>query len=84
MFARILKSGTLHDVVGYVTREFHDKSKYTSGTWRVIDSADILTLDYKRTVQSFIVRHLETDHPHFHIVYNRVDMDGKATNECNN
>ena len=137
MFARILKSGTFHDVVGYVTREFHDKSKYTPDTWRVIDSADILTLDYKRMVQSFevahgfmpdkenpaghisisfdnadaprltdefmaqlakeymegmgikntqylVVRHLETDHPHFHIVYNRVDMDGKAINERNN
>ena len=29
MFARILKSGTFHDVVGYVTREFHDKNKFT-------------------------------------------------------
>ena len=137
MFARILKSGSFHDVVGYVTREFHDKSKYTHATWRIIDSDNILTLDYKRMVQSFevthgfmpgkenpaghisisfdntdaprltdefmaqlakeymegmgikntqylVVRHLETDHPHFHIVYNRVDMDGKAINERNN
>ena len=134
MFARILKSGTFHDVVGYVTREFHDKNEYTPDTWRIIDSENILTLDYKRMVQSFevthgfrpgkenpaghiaisfdnadaprltddfmaqlakeymkgmgirntqylVVRHLETDHPHFHIVYNRVDMDGKAINE---
>ena len=47
MFARILSSGSFHDVVGYVTREFHDKSKYTADTWRVIDSRDIFTLDYK-------------------------------------
>lgn len=134
MFARILKSGTFHDVVGYVTREFHDKNEYTPDTWRIIDSENILTLDYKRMVQSFevmhgfrpgkenpaghisisfdnadatrltdefmaqlakeymegmgirntlylVVRHLETEHPHFHIVYNRIDMDGKAINE---
>ncbi len=29
MFARILKSGTFHDVVGYVTRQFHDPKEYT-------------------------------------------------------
>ena len=137
MFARILSSGSFHDVVGYVTREFHDKSKYTADTWRVIDSRDIFTLDYKKMVQSFeaahgfmpdkenpaghisisfdtadasrltdefmaqlakeymegmgikntqylVVRHLETEHPHFHIVYNRVNMSGKAVNERNN
>ena len=137
MFARILKSGSFHDVVGYVTREFHDKKEYTPDTWRIIDSGDILTLDYRRMVQSFeaahgfmpdkeapaghisisfdkadaprltddfmaklakeymqgmsitdtqylVVRHLETEHPHFHIVYNRVNMSGKAVNERNN
>ncbi|MCM1142491.1 MAG: relaxase/mobilization nuclease domain-containing protein [Muribaculum sp.] len=30
------------------------------------------------------MRHLETEHPHIHIVYNRVNMDGKAINERNN
>ncbi len=137
MFARILKSGTFHDVVGYVTRQFHDPTQYTPDTWRVIDSDNILTLDYRRMVQSFevvhgfmpekeapaghiaisfdiadaprltdefmsqlakeymegmgikdtqylVVRHLETDHPHFHIVYNRVNMQGKAVDERNN
>lgn len=137
MFARILKSGSFHDVVGYVTRESHDKTEYTPDTWRVIASDRILDYDYKRMVQSFesghgfmpgkenpaghiaisfdnadaprltdefmaqlakeymegmgikdtqylVVRHLETDHPHFHIVYNRVDMSGKAVNERNN
>ena len=137
MFARILSSGSFHDVVGYVVREFHDKNKYTSDTWRVIDSGDIFTLDYKKMVQSFevahgfmpdkenpaghisisfdnadaprltdefmvqlakeymdgmgikdtqylVVRHLETEHPHFHIVYNRVNMSGKEVNERNN
>ncbi|WP_305257624.1 relaxase/mobilization nuclease domain-containing protein, partial [uncultured Duncaniella sp.] len=31
-----------------------------------------------------IVRHLETDSPHFHIVYNRVNLHGKAIDESNN
>ena len=137
MFARMLSSGSFHDVVGYVVREFHDKSKYTSDTWRIIYSGDIFTLDYKKMVQSFeaahgfmpdkenpaghisisfdnadaprltdefmvqlakeymdgmgirntqylVVRHLETEHPHFHIVYNRVNMSGKSVNERNN
>lgn len=34
--------------------------------------------------QYLVVRHLETEHPHFHIVYNRVNMSGKAVNERNN
>ena len=137
MFARILKSGTFHDVVGYVTRQFHDPEEYTPDTWRIIGSENIFTSDYAKMVQSFeaihgfmpgkenpaghisisfdnadasrltdefmaqlakeymegmgikntqflVVRHLETEHPHFHIVYNRVDMSGKAVDERNN
>lgn len=137
MFARILKSGSFHDVVGYVTRQFHDPKEYTPDTWRIIDSGDILTIDYRRMVQSFeaahgfmpdkeapaghisisfdkadaprltdnfmaklakeymagmgitdtqylVVRHMETEHPHFHIIYNRVNMSGRAVNERNN
>lgn len=34
--------------------------------------------------QYLVVRHLETWHPHLHIVYNRVNMSGKAANERNN
>ncbi|MCM1141305.1 MAG: relaxase/mobilization nuclease domain-containing protein [Muribaculum sp.] len=137
MLARLLKSGSFHDVVGYVTREFHDKKEYTEDTWRILDSYGIYTQDYKKMVQSFdaahgfmpekekpaghisisfdkadapkltddfmvklakeymegmkitdtqymIVRHLETEHLHFHIVYNRVNMQGRAIDERNN
>ena len=137
MFARILKSGTFHDVVGYVTRQFHEPKEYTPDTWRIIGSDNIFTTDYAKMVQSFeaihgfmpgkenpaghisisfdnadasrltdefmaqlakeymegmgikntqylVVRHLETGHPHFHIVYNRVNMSGKAVDERNN
>lgn len=34
--------------------------------------------------QYIIVRHLETDCPHFHIVYNRVNLHGKSVDERNN
>ena len=137
MFARILKSGTFHDVVGYVTRQFHNPEEYTPDTWRIIGSDNIFISDYAKMVQSFeavhgfmpgkenpaghisisfdtadasrltdkfmaqlakeymegmgikdtqylIVRHLETGHPHFHIVYNRVNLHGKAVDERNN
>ena len=137
MFARILKNGSFHDVVGYVTRQFHDPKEYTPDTWRIIGSDNVFTSDYAKMVQSFeaihglmpgkenpvghisisfdntdaprltnefmaqlakeymegmgikdtqylVVRHLETEHPHFHIVYNRVNMSGKAVNERNN
>jgi len=137
MFARILKSGSFHDVVGYVTRQFHDPKEYTPDTWRIIGSENIFTTDYAKMVQSFeaihgfmpgkenpaghisisfdnadaphltdefltrlakeymegmgitdtqylIVRHLETEHSHFHIVYNRVNLHGKAVDERNN
>jgi hypothetical protein len=137
MFARILKSGSFHDVVGYVTRQFHNPEEYTPDTWRIIGSDNIFTSDYAKMVQSFeaihgfmpgkenpaghisisfdtadasrltdkfmaqlakeymegmgikdtqylIVRHLETGHPHFHIVYNRVNLHGKAVDERNN
>ncbi len=53
MFARILKSGTFHDVVGYVTRQFHDPKEYTPDTWRIIGSDNIFTFDYAKMVQSF-------------------------------
>ena len=137
MFARILKSGSFHDVVGYVTRQFHDPKEYTPDTWRIIGCQNVFTSDYAKMVQSFeaihgfmpgkenpaghisisfgkadtprltdeflaqlakeymdgmgikdtqylVVRHLETEHPHFHIVHNRVNMSGKAVNERNN
>lgn len=137
MLARVLKSGSFHDVAGYVTREFHDKKEYPDSTWRILDSYGIYTQDFKKMVQSFeaahgfmpgkenpaghisisfdkadamkmtdefmvqlakeymegmkiketqymIVRHLETEHPHFHIVYNRVNMQGRAIDERNN
>lgn len=37
-----------------------------------------------RDTQYIIVRHLETDCPHFHIVYNRVNLHGKSLDERNN
>lgn len=37
-----------------------------------------------RSTQYIIVRHLETASPHFHIVYNRVNLHGKAIDESNN
>lgn len=37
-----------------------------------------------RDTQYIIVRHLETSSPHFHIVYNRVNLHGKAIYESNN
>lgn len=37
-----------------------------------------------RDTQYLIVRHLETGSAHFHIVYNRVNLHGKAINESNN
>lgn len=37
-----------------------------------------------RDTQYLIVRHLETSSPHFHIVYNRVNLHGKAIDESNN
>ena len=36
-----------------------------------------------RNTQYLIVRHLETGSPHFHIVYNRVNLHGKAIDESN-
>ena len=53
MFARILKSGTFHDVVGYVTRQFHNPEEYTPDTWRIIGSDNIFISDYAKMVQSF-------------------------------
>lgn len=37
-----------------------------------------------KDTQYIIVRHLETSSPHFHIVYNRVNLHGKAIDERNN
>ena len=52
------------------------------------DKADLprLTDDFmvQLATQYLIVRHLETGSPHFHIVYNRVNLHGKAIDESNN
>ena len=137
MFARILKSGSYKDVLGYVTRQFHDPKKVEPDSWHIIDSNGCVTHDFHKMVQGFsaiggynaskedpaghiaisfdkadeprltddlmvklaqeymksmkiadtqylIVRHLDTAHPHFHIVYNRINMSGKAVNERHN
>ena len=57
MFARILKSGSFHDVVGYVTRQFHDLKEYTSDTWHIIGNENVFTTDYTKMVQSFEAIH---------------------------
>lgn len=37
-----------------------------------------------RNTQYIVVRHNDKDHPHCHIVYNRVDNDGKSISDSNN
>ena len=36
-----------------------------------------------RNTQYIITRHLDKEHPHCHIVYNRVDNDGKCISDSN-
>ena len=58
MFARILKSGSFHDVVGYVTRQFHDPERITRQTHGA--SSEAIRFSYPTTpemVQSFEAIH---------------------------
>lgn len=72
-------------VVGHISLSFHkdDAPKLTDDLMRELAAAYMERMGITDT-QYIIARHTDTDHPHLHIIYNRVRYDGllvKSHNE---
>ncbi len=72
------------DVVGYISLSFHsaDAPKLTDGLMRKLAGEYMERMDITGT-QYITVRHNDTEHPHLHIVYNRVRYDAKLVRKHN-
>lgn len=74
----------IKNAVGHISLSFSEKDKAML-TDKVIAA---IARDYLRRMgientQVLIVRHTDTAHPHCHIVYNRVNNDGKTISDSN-
>jgi len=70
--------------VAHISLDFsvQDKSKLTDRFMVVVAQDYLKKMGYKDT-QYIIARHHDTDHPHIHIVINRIDNNGKRISDQN-
>lgn len=70
--------------VAHISLDFsaQDKEKLTNRKMVEIAHEYMAKMGYSNT-QFLIVRHNDTDHPHLHLILNRVDADGKRISDQN-
>ena len=70
--------------VAHISLDFsaQDKDKLTEEKMLEIASQYLQKMGYKNT-QVLAVRHHNTDHPHLHLIINRIDFDGKRISDQN-
>jgi len=70
--------------VGHISLDFSPKDKPTLTSERMQEIADayMKAMGIENT-QYLLVRHYDKEHPHVHLVYNRVDNDGKTISDKN-
>lgn len=70
--------------VAHISLDFsaQDKGKLTNGKMIEIAKEYMAKMGYGNT-QYLIARHHDTDHPHLHLILNRVDSDGKRISDQN-
>lgn len=70
--------------VAHISLDFsiQDKEKLTNGKMIEIAQEYMAKMGYGNT-QYLIARHHDTDHPHLHLILNRVDSDGKRISDQN-
>jgi hypothetical protein len=70
--------------VGHISLDFsaQDKGKLTNAKMAEIAKEYLLKMDIQNT-QYIIGRHHDKEHPHIHIVFNRVDNNGKTITDKN-
>jgi hypothetical protein len=70
--------------VAHISLDFstQDKDRLSNNTMLTIAAEYMKKMGYNNT-QYIIVRHNDTDHPHIHLVINRIDNDGKRISDKN-
>jgi len=83
-YMQSLLNPKLSKSVGHLPLAFspEDKSRLTDDFMIQLAREYMKEMKIKNT-QYIIVRHNNTDHPHLHIVFNRVDNDGKTISDSN-
>ena len=78
------QNNKVKNMVGHTALSFSEKDKHKLNDERMVKIAH----EYKekmgiKNTQYIIVRHFDRDHPHIHIVYNRVDNDSHTISDSN-
>jgi len=83
-YMQCLMNPNLSKCVGHIPLAFspEDTPRLTDQFMRQLAKEYMKAMDIKNT-QYIIVRHNNTAHPHLHIVFNRVDNDGKTISDKN-
>jgi len=83
-YMQSLANPNLSKSVGHIPLSFspEDTPRMTDDFMRQLAKEYMKAMDIKNT-QYIIVRHNNTSHPHLHIVFNRVDNDGKTISDKN-
>ena len=78
------KMNSISKPVAHISLDFsaQDKDRLTNNTMLAIAAEYMKKMGYNNT-QYIIVRHNDTDHPHIHLVINRIDNDGKRISDKN-
>ena len=76
--------GKITKPVAHVSLDFsaQDKSKLTNESMMKIANEYLSQMGYTNT-QVLIVRHTDREHPHIHLVLNRINCDGKTISDKN-
>ena len=78
------QNSKVRNIVGHTALSFSEKDKHQLNDERMVQIAhDYMEKMGIKNTQYIIVRHFDRDHPHIHIVYNRVDNDGRTISDRN-
>ena len=78
------QNSKVRNIVGHTALSFSEKDKHQLNDERMVQIAhDYMEKMGIKNTQYIIVRHFDRDHPHIHIVYNRVDNDGRTISDSN-
>lgn len=77
-------NGTLKNPVGHISLSWHknDTDKLDNGIMLKVAKEYMERMNIKNT-QYMVVRHYDRQHPHVHILYNRVSNDGTTISDSN-
>ena len=78
------QNNKVKNMVGHTALSFSEKDKHKLNDGRMVKIAhEYMDKMGIKNTQYIIVRHFDRDHPHIHIVYNRVDNDGHTISDSN-